>query len=64
MTEPCGRCGVRADVGCRHQPPEGEPPVQMAVVDKRRSVISGGGRYKITMSQDGQGKNFHRRKET
>lgn len=25
--EPCGRCGVRADVGCKHRPAEGPPPL-------------------------------------
>lgn len=27
--EPCGRCGTRADLGCRHQPPQGERPAHL-----------------------------------
>lgn len=41
--EPCGRCGTRADVGCRHQPPSGPPPLALQdspdePVDRRRSA--------------------------
>lgn len=28
MSEPCFKCGVRADIGCRHQPAEGMAPIQ------------------------------------
>jgi hypothetical protein len=24
---PCPRCNVRADIGCKHQPPSGPPPI-------------------------------------
>lgn len=34
--EPCGRCGVRADVGCKHRGPQGLPPV--AVADPRPKI--------------------------
>jgi hypothetical protein len=29
MSEPCGRCGVRADIGCKHRPAEGAPPASI-----------------------------------
>lgn len=28
MPEACTRCGVRADIGCKHRPAEGSAPVQ------------------------------------
>lgn len=66
MSESCYRCGVRADIGCKHRPAEGAPPLAIAQPepeeDGRRSKISGGGNYKMVSSADGNGRNFHRRK--
>lgn len=28
--EPCSRCGVRADVGCKHRPAQGAQPLAIA----------------------------------
>lgn len=39
MPEPCWRCEVRSDIGCKHQPASGNPPIAFAKtkekVDKR-----------------------------
>lgn len=34
--EPCPRCNVRADVGCKHRPAEGPPPPAMDPRRKRK----------------------------
>ena len=52
--EPCGRCGVRADVGGKHRPAEGPPPI--AVTDTRPPPD---GRR---APRPGAGLNFHLRK--
>jgi len=52
--EPCPRCGVRADVGCKHRPAEGSPPPAIA----RAEYEKRDGRRNYT----GQGHNFHRAK--
>lgn len=63
MAEACPRCGVRGDIGCPHQPAEGPPPPAVAKPTKpKRSSLSGGGRYKIISSGDGQGLNFRAKK--
>lgn len=61
MSEPCYFCEVRSDVGCKHRPAEGPPPLAIAEPDaKVDGRISGGGRYKIVGPHDGQGHNFRR----
>jgi hypothetical protein len=53
--EPCWRCEVRADVGCKHREPTGVPP----------PAIAGGGEEKIDgrrAPRPGAGLNFHVRK--
>jgi hypothetical protein len=47
-TEPCLRCGVRADVGCKHRPAEGRPPPAM---DPRSAKPKRDGRSKPSVSQ-------------
>jgi hypothetical protein len=37
--EPCGRCGVRADVGCRHRPAAGVPPLAIVTSDPPRKDL-------------------------
>jgi hypothetical protein len=54
LAEPCQRCGVRADIGCRHQPAEGKAPVQVAEPPQPRQRQKDGG----------QGWAFHRSKQT
>lgn len=51
--EPCPRCGVRADVGCKHRPAEGVPP--QAIVRTNHEKRDGRSR-----PNSGQGWNFHR----
>jgi hypothetical protein len=46
--EPCWRCGVRADVGCKHRPAAGIAPRPVARVEDRRRA------------DKGQGLGFHR----
>lgn len=42
-SEPCNRCGVRADVGCKHRPAEGALPIAM---DPRRNKAKRDGRLR------------------
>lgn len=48
MTAACGRCGVRADVGCKHQPAAGSAPPaitdgSLKADNRRRPPIRMGG---------------------
>lgn len=54
--EPCQRCGVRADVGCRHRPAAGVVPLAIAMGDEPNHD----GRSR---PNSGQGFNFHRQKQ-
>lgn len=52
-SEPCSRCGVRADVGCRHRPAAGPPPPAMDPRGKPKKD----GRHKS--GSGWQGRAFH-----
>lgn len=52
--EPCQRCGVRADVGCKHRPPLGLPPIAVAEPEDKED-----GRHQ-SRKNGGQGWAFHR----
>jgi hypothetical protein len=57
---PCGLCGVRPDVACRHRPADGPPRDVQAEPDKAKP-ISGGGRYR--QFPNAQGNNFRGRRD-
>lgn len=44
MSEACPRCGIRADIGCKHQPAHGRAPVQEEPRRDGRSIDRGQGR--------------------
>lgn len=52
--EPCARCGVRADVGCKHRPAAGDRPPAIASPDVKPDGRGG--------ARPGNGHNFHRNK--
>lgn len=54
---PCPLCGIRSDLGCRHQPPSGgPPPASLLAKDKLDRRKGGSGRHKSALAGRGQRK--------